>query len=156
MRLDVRLPARPGAALQVPSVDPPPFAYALLHRDETYQGVPSRQAAPPISVAERFSKLHCGRCLKPLAALRLKAENKGATYWVCGDCDKKLRRRAAAGQRDSTEVWSCPSAAEGETESGCLCWSPVAKKPQQGGVKRKGGKGYTSPKKEKWIEKAYK
>ncbi len=59
---------------------------------QTYQGVGrgARPAAEPISEEDRFSKLHCGRCRKPLSesARHHKALNKGATYWVCGECDK--------------------------------------------------------------------
>jgi hypothetical protein len=53
----------------------------------SYQGVGrgARPAAAPVSTAERFVKLHCGCCMKPLLENHFKAVNKGATYWVCGE-----------------------------------------------------------------------
>jgi hypothetical protein len=92
--------------------------------------------ADKVSVEDRFSKLRCGCCMKPLSesTQQAKAVNKGATYWVCGVCAKELRA-------DSKDVWDCPTAAEGK--SGCLCWCAAAKKQQMGGGKRKkGGQGF--------------
>ncbi len=56
----------------------------------------------------------------------------------------------ACGGQDSKGVWDCPTAAEGG--SGCKCWCAEGKSQQLWGNKRKkGGKGYTSPKKRKWL-----
>jgi hypothetical protein len=122
VRLDVRLPALPGEskALQVPSFEGN-SAYSLFHRSgQTYQSVGrgARLAAEPVSEEYRFSKFHCGRCMKPLSESikDAKALNKGATYWVCGVCDEELR---ACGGLDRKAVWKCPTAAEGG--SGCKC-----------------------------------
>jgi hypothetical protein len=91
----------------------------------------ARPAVHTVSEEERFSKLHCGCCMKPLPESRHKAVNEGATHWVCSKCDQELRAR---GEQDITEVWKCPSAAKGK--SGCLCWSAKAKKQKVGGGKR--------------------
>ncbi len=60
-----------------------------------------------VSMAERFVKPHCGRCMKPLPESRKnsKALNKGAWYWVCPIACRGL---------DSTDVWKCPTAADGK------------------------------------------
>ncbi len=71
----------------------------------------------PISNEDRFSKLQCGRCTKPLSARHTKAGHAGATYWVCGECDDELRAR---GGQDRKAVWDCPTAAVGG--SGFKCW----------------------------------
>ncbi len=67
VRLDVRLPALGAArkAHQVPSLEGN-YAYKDHDGSSRYQGVGQswgRQAAEPVSQQERFSKLHCGRCI---------------------------------------------------------------------------------------------
>jgi hypothetical protein len=144
--------SRTAPALQAPRLPQLPnlhtFAYQLFHADPNRpylgKGRGSRPAAPPVSGAERLSKLHCGCCRTQLSErhLPLKAVNKGgATYWVCGICATKLRAR---GVRE----WKCPAAAKGK--SGCRCWCADAKKQQVCRGKRPKGKGWTSRKQRKW------
>jgi hypothetical protein len=147
VRLDVWLPALGAArkALQVPSfMRNSAYRIFAASGGATYQGVGggARPAAELTSEADSFSKLHCGRCVKPLSESasthHSKAVNEGATYWVCGVCDEKLR---ACGQ-DRKAVSHCPTAAEGGSGCKCCC------KPKQAPTsKRKaGGKGFSSPK----------
>jgi hypothetical protein len=95
------------------------FACGLFHRgSQPYQDVVTgRPAAPPISEEERFSKLHCGRCMKPLppaSSYNKKALNKDAWYKVCTKCFAELH---------AEEAWkcppACPTAAKGVND--CLC-----------------------------------
>jgi hypothetical protein len=132
VRLDVRLPALSGKALQVPGLSNS-FAYRTFHVHTTYQGVGrgARPAAEPISEANRFSKFHCGRCMKPLSEHpSLQSAQQGRQILDL----RRMRRGAArvrrAGQR---AVWDCPTAAEGG--SGCKCWCADAKKQQVVGGK---------------------
>jgi hypothetical protein len=134
----------------VPSLNNPNFAYDIFHSvTQPYQGV-GRGARPPVepvSEKDRFSKLHCGRCMKPLSdSSRHKALNKSAWYKVCSECDEELRAR---GGLDSMEVWKCPTTAEGG--SGCKCCAVAKKQQVCGGKRKKGGKGFSSPKKRKWT-----
>jgi hypothetical protein len=149
VRLDVWLPAAlpPGRqALQMPSLNGT-SAYRVFHRNDTYQGVGrgGRPAAQPISEADRFNNLHCGRCMKPLAEIPVQAHSKAvnecATYWVCWAYDEELRARRG---QDSKAVWDCPTAAEGG--SGCKCCTNA--KMQQDAGKRPKSKGFSSPKKQ--------
>ncbi len=153
MRLNMRLPAQTGKALAVLNLGGN-YTYYIFHGAAAfhvpYQDV-GRGARPPVervTKEDRFSEPHCGCCMKPLSeSAHYKAVNKGATFWVCSECDVELRAR---GGQDSTEVWRCPTAAEGD--SGCLCWSAAPKKEQLGRNARKMiGKGHTSAKKQKWM-----
>ncbi len=142
MRLDVRLPSNRQQLLQVPDIDT--FAYGIF-KDKSYTGVGrgARPAAPPNSMAERFVKLHCGRCMRELPenSKGRKALNKGAWYWVCPSGCRGM---------DSTEEWRCPTAAEGKR--GCKCCCPP--KQAQLGKRRAGGKGFTSSRQRKSQRKA--
>jgi hypothetical protein len=106
----------------------------------------ARPAREQVSKEERFSKLHCGRCRKPLSQCNFKAVNKGATYWVCCVCSEELR---ASGGQDSTVVWDCPTAAKGK--GGCKCCCAAAKERQVSGGKRPKSR-FSSRKKRKWTE----
>jgi hypothetical protein len=44
-------------------------------------------------------------------------------------------------------VWKCPTAAEGDSGCKCCCKSKQAAL----GKRKAGGRGYTSPKKRKWM-----
>ncbi len=148
VRVDMRLPALHRQCLPVPSFKGD-FAYRLCNQARGFQGVGrgAHPSTPPVSMAERFSKLHCGRCMKQLPArhnavitqCHNKAANEGAWYWVChtGSCP----------QQDSTEAWKCPTAAEGG--SGCKCCCPLKQAVNR--RKRKGkAKLFPSPKQTKW------
>jgi hypothetical protein len=120
VRLGVRLPAL-GAVrdtLEVPSLKGN-YAYRLFHTTGAFQDVgrgTRRRAAEKVSEQERFSKLHCGHCMKALnSAINIKALNKGAWYWVCAMCGMELRTCGV----EEMDDWLCPTAAEGM--SGCLC-----------------------------------
>ncbi len=144
VRLDVRLPGCRGAgraALQVPSVRS--YAYDMLHIFKPHQGVGTgMQDAEPISEADRFSKLHCGRCMKPLSESPIthlsKALNKDAWYWVCGIYDEELRAR---GGQDSKAVWDCPTARDGG--QGCKCCCKAKQAPPHS---KRCKSGFTPPK----------
>jgi hypothetical protein len=83
VRLDVRLPALGAGrqALQVPSLEGN-SAYRIFHG----VGRGARQAAEPISEDNRFSKLHCGRCMKPLALTLSCDRHVGSREW-CNSCN---------------------------------------------------------------------
>jgi hypothetical protein len=134
VRVDMRLPALHRQCLPVP-VFKGNFAYKLFHQGRAFQGVGGgRPSAPPVSMAERCVKRHCGRCMRQTAATN-KAANEGAWYWVCppGSCP----------QQDSTEAWKGPTAAVGG--SGCKCCCPPKQAVNRG--KRKGkAKLFSSPK----------
>jgi hypothetical protein len=146
VRLDVRLSALSGKALAVPYLSTT-FAYRIFHGtpNKLYKGVGrgARPAAELVSEEERFSKLHCGCCRKPLSeSHNHKAVEKGATYWVCGECDKEL---SACGGLDRQAEWKCPTAADGGSD--CLCWSAAAKKQPDA---KKRPKSFSSSKKQRW------
>ncbi len=151
VRLDGRLPALGGgrSALQVPKVSIN-SAYGVFHSGQAYQGVGrgARPAAEPISEGNRFSKLHCGRCMKPLSegasTRHAKAVNEGATYWVYWKCDEELRAR---GGQDS-KAWRCPTALDGN--SGCLCTSDKPKQAAPSFKRNASRRSFIPPKKRKW------
>ncbi len=122
MRLDALGGGR--SALKVPMLSKN-SAYNMFNTvpSQPYHGVGrgARSAVAPISEEDRFSKLHCGRCIKPLSESasthHSKAFNEGATYWVCGMCDEELRAR---GGQDSN-AWRCQTAREGNSGGKCCC-----------------------------------
>ncbi len=139
VRLDMRLPfigaaARWGCPPSVPSIETSYAYHIFATRYTRYTGVGrgARPAAGKVSEEDRFSKLHCGRCMKELfdSKHKHKALNKGATYRICMDCYFEQR---GSGEQDS-KVWECPSAAEGKSD--CLC-SCAPKQAAQGGKRRK-------------------
>ncbi len=139
VRLDVRLPGRPGPGLEVPALSGS-STYDLFHGTKPYQDVGrcGRPAAPPVSMAERFSKIHCGRCIKPLPEKKnRKALNKGGWFWVC---------HIACSGMGSTDEWKCPTAADGERGCKCCC---EPKQAAPGGKRKAGGQGHTSSKEKK-------
>jgi hypothetical protein len=97
-----------------------PLALDIFHNVlQPYQGVGrgARPATEPVSEEERFSKPHCGRCLRPVPESRNHKElNKDAWSWICNVCNEELR---ACGRQDRKAVWDCPTAAEGLR--GCMC-----------------------------------
>jgi hypothetical protein len=94
------------------------------------RGPGARPPVEPISEKDRFKKLHCGRCMKPLSesAHNSKEVNEGATYWVCSVCVKKLQAR---GGQDSNSVWDCPTARDGD-QGGACCTKAKEAAPRSG------------------------
>jgi hypothetical protein len=122
VRLDMRLPFVGDARRQahVPSTTTS-YAYQIFRVGHSYSGAGrgARPGAGKISEEDRFSKLHCGRCMKELSGKhRHKALNKGATYRICMVCYFELR--AEQDEEAWTRPPACPSAAEGDSD--CLCW----------------------------------
>ncbi len=89
VRQDVRLPGPPNKTLQVPTCTTTLRTQRFPRREPWQAGRGADQRGGPLQQAS----------LRPH-----------------GMCDEELRAR---GGQDSTEVWKCPTTAEGE--SGCMC-----------------------------------